>query len=299
MANNGANNSIDTVDDVIQGASKYNAVPLWPQMVKYNPPKPNPKCVPFIWRYDDVRPYLLKAGELVKENDAERRVLMLIKPERGGPYKTDTLYAGLQLVMPNETAPAHRHTAFALRFVIEGNGGFTAVHGQRIQMNHGSGSMIWLDGLDLPQFQHFPVHFAEHFKEKRYPATNVDSRMSPIVFPWAEMKASLDREPGAWVAEEYRKFDGNYERIDAGKSSETRRETTSCVYHVISGNGHSMVGEQKLEWKQGDMFCIPSWYRYQLFADKSEAIYLYHFDDKPIIEALGFYRNEKTEKKVL
>lgn len=84
MATNGVNGTtIETVDDVIKGASKYNAVPLWPQMVKYNPPKPNPKCIPYIWRYADVRPYLLAAGELVKEKDAERRVLMLINPERG------------------------------------------------------------------------------------------------------------------------------------------------------------------------------------------------------------------------
>lgn len=83
MAVNEVNDNIETVDDVIKGASKFNAVPLWPQMVKYNPPNPNPKCIPYIWRYDDVRPYLLKAGELVREKDAERRVLMLINPERG------------------------------------------------------------------------------------------------------------------------------------------------------------------------------------------------------------------------
>jgi hypothetical protein len=75
--------SLKTVQDVIEGASKVNAVPLWPQMVKYNPPAPNPKCIPHIWRYDEVRPYLVRAGELVKEKDAERRVLMLVNPERG------------------------------------------------------------------------------------------------------------------------------------------------------------------------------------------------------------------------
>ncbi|KAJ4293247.1 hypothetical protein N0V90_008529 [Kalmusia sp. IMI 367209] len=325
MATNGTNGTIETVDDVIKGASKYNAVPLWPQMVKYNPPKPNPRCIPHIWRYDDVRPYLVKSGELVKEKDAERRVLMLINPEREGPYTTDTLYAGLQLVMPNETAPAHRHTAFALRFVIEGNGGFTAVQGQRIQMNRGdviltptwnwhdhgkdgSGPMIWLDGLDLPQFQHFPVHFVEHFKEKRYPAVNVDTRISPIVFPWEEMKAKLDRETGEWAAKEYRKADGSYvsktlgpsaERINGGKSSVPRRETTSSVYHVISGRGHSSIDDQVLKWKQGDTFCIPSWHRYQLFADPNEPVYLYRFDDKPMIEALGFYRDEGMDSDSL
>lgn len=116
--------------------------------------------------------------------------------------------------MPNETAPAHRHTAFACRFIIEGNGGFTAVHGQRIRMQRGdviltptwnwhdhgkdkSGPMIWLDGLDLPNFVHFPVHFVEHFAQARYPAEDVDSSTSPIVFPWARMKADLDAQDGS------------------------------------------------------------------------------------------------------
>jgi len=83
MAYTSSTNTIETVEDVIKGASQYSAIPLWPQMVKYNPPNPNPKCTPHIWRYDDVRPYLVRAGELVKEKDAERRVLMLINPERG------------------------------------------------------------------------------------------------------------------------------------------------------------------------------------------------------------------------
>jgi gentisate 1,2-dioxygenase len=129
--------------------------------------------------------------------------------------------------MPNETAPAHRHTAFAMRFVIEGTGGFTAVHGKRIQMNKhdviltptwnwhdhgkdGSGPMIWLDGLDLPSFIHFPVHFVEHYQEKRYPAEDVDTSQSPIVFPWSRMKQRLDDESGDWAAKEYRKADGSY-----------------------------------------------------------------------------------------
>lgn len=88
-------------------------------------------------RYKAVRPHLIRAGQLVPEDQAERRVLMLINPKMDAPYTTDTLYAGLQLVLPGETAPAHRHTAFAVRFIIEGNGGFTAVHGQRIRMSRG------------------------------------------------------------------------------------------------------------------------------------------------------------------
>lgn len=141
------------------------------------------------------------------------------------PYTTDTVYAGLQLVMPNETAPAHRHVAFAMRFIVEGKGGFTAVHGKRIEMKRGDviltptwnwhdhgkdgdGPMIWLDGLDLPLFRHFPTHFVEHFKESRYPAESVDSNTSPIVFPWAKMQAVLDGEKGEWVTKPYLRANG-------------------------------------------------------------------------------------------
>jgi gentisate 1,2-dioxygenase len=103
------------------------------------------------------------------------------------PYTTDTLYAGLQLVNPGETAPAHRHVAFALRYIIEGSRGFTAVDGQKVYMekgdmvltpswtfhdhgHEGQGPMIWLDGLDLPLFQGMPVNFAQPYHEKRFPS---------------------------------------------------------------------------------------------------------------------------------
>ena len=153
---------------------------------------------------------------------------MLVNPSSDAPHTTDTLYAGLQLVMPNETAPAHRHVAFAMRFIIEGNGGFTAVHGQRVAMNrgdflltptwnwhdhgkNGEGPMIWLDGLDLPLFRHFPVHFVEHFAKSRYPAEDIkEGEESAIVFPWAKMKVKLDEKTGDWAREEYRRKDGSY-----------------------------------------------------------------------------------------
>jgi gentisate 1,2-dioxygenase len=127
--------------------------------------------------------------------------------------------------MPNETAPAHRHTAFAMRFIIEGQGGFTAVHGKRITMKRGdviltpswnwhdhgkdgSGPMIWLDGLDLPNFQYFPVHFVEHYQDPRYPAEMADSSTSPIVFQWSEMQKKLDNAKGEWISMPYLKKDG-------------------------------------------------------------------------------------------
>ena len=135
--------------------------------------------------------------------------------------------------MPNEVAPCHRHVAFAMRFIIEGEGGFTAVHGRRIKMRRGdviltptmnwhdhgkdgSGPMIWLDGLDLPNFRHFPVHFVEHFERERYPADDVDTSASPIVFPWTRMQAQLDEAEGNWASRSYLKQDGREGKAPPG-----------------------------------------------------------------------------------
>ncbi|KAI1505316.1 RmlC-like cupin domain-containing protein [Biscogniauxia marginata] len=313
-------------DALLTALKSCHTLPLWTQMTRLNPPLPNPKCRPHIWEFDKIRPHLLKAGEEVTEKQAERRVLMLINPERDAPYTTDTLYAGLQLVMPNETAPAHRHTAFAMRFIIEGQGGFTAVHGRRIRMQRGdviltptwnwhdhgkdgSGPMIWLDGLDLPNFVHFPVHFVEHFKAPRYPAEDVESSDSPIVFPWDIMKRELDNGSGDYVVRPYLKSDGSEvskilggsaARLNPGFSSPEIQETASSVYHVIEGSGYSVIGGEKFVWKRGDTFCIPSWYPYKHVADAgSETVYLYRFDDKPMLKALGFYRESTVDVESL
>lgn len=127
--------------------------------------------------------------------------------------------------MPGEVAKAHRHTAFAMRFIIEGQGGFSAIQGSRVNMKRGdviltpswnwhdhgkdgSGPMIWLDGLDLPSFRHFPVHFVEHYEKDRFDAEVVDSDDSPLVFPWERMQASLDAAGGDWVSKPYLKANG-------------------------------------------------------------------------------------------
>ena len=84
--------------------------------------------VPHLWRYADVRPCVLESAEHITAKEAERRVLILENPGlKGSSQITNTLYAGLQLIMPGEVAPAYRHTQSALCFVVEGSGAYTAV----------------------------------------------------------------------------------------------------------------------------------------------------------------------------
>lgn len=92
---------------------------------------------------------------------------------------------------------------------------------------------------------------------------------------------------------------GRAERLDAGKSSPAARETASAVYHVIEGSGYTIIDGNKFEWKKSDTFCIPAWYKYQHFSSSDERVYLYRFDDKPMLDALGFYRSQDTDVEAL
>ena len=162
---------------------RYDLAPLWEVLGTLVTRTPATPCLPALWKYRDVRPCLMESGELISAEEAERRVLVLENPGmRGASSITHSLYAGLQLIMPGEIAPSHRHVQSALRFVIEGNGAYTAVDGERITMhpgdfiitpswtwhdhgNPGTEPVVWLDGLDVPIVSLFDGSFLE-----RYPA---------------------------------------------------------------------------------------------------------------------------------
>ena len=147
-----------------------NLVPLWPSLRKALPHgAPLRRTQPVLWRYADIRPLLLQAGELTPIEKAERRVLVLANPGLGldNMQATPSIYIGMQLILPRETAPNHRHSPSAVRFVVEGQGGFTIVDGEKLPMHRGDliltpallwhehchegdGPVIWLDALDLP-----------------------------------------------------------------------------------------------------------------------------------------------------
>jgi gentisate 1,2-dioxygenase len=92
---------------------------------------------------------------------------------------------------------------------------------------------------------------------------------------------------------------GSAERLRAGASSPETRETSSCVYHVVSGTGYTVIDGKTFNWKESDTFCIPSWKTYQHFAENTEDVYLYRFDDKPMLRALGFYRKDGVDVESL
>lgn len=188
--------------------SHENMAPLWESLHVLVPPQPRTPVKPAKWDYDDaVRPLLMEAGGLITADEAERRVLMLQNPGLGGQAAiTQSLYCGFQLILPGEVARTHRHSQSALRFIVEGEGAYTTVNGEKIPMrpgdlvltpswnwhDHGNETdqpMVWLDGLDIPLISFFDVGFAE--------AANVESQ-----------------EPTAPLGDSLARFGSNFAPVD-------------------------------------------------------------------------------------
>lgn len=175
---------LGTLDELPQSyrdsMAKASVVPLWP-LLRNAMPHDTPQRVTksHCWRFQDVRPLLLQAGKLTPVEKAERRVLVLSDPGRGGTtlQATAVINVGFQLLLPGEVAPSHRHTPNAARIVVEGEGANTIVDGEKLEMeegdviltpggawheheHNGRSPVIWLDVLDIPLFMYLEAAYA-------------------------------------------------------------------------------------------------------------------------------------------
>jgi gentisate 1,2-dioxygenase len=170
-------------EEFYQRISKQDMAPLWKVMSSVVTKEPVTRCVPHVWHYDDVKSLVMESGGLITAEEALRRVLILENPAlRGESRATNTLFAGIQMILPGEVAPAHRHVSSAIRFVLDGEGAYTAVEGEKAFMSpgdfvitanwaphdHGNPSkkpMLWLDVLDFPAVNFYEASFADYFDE--------------------------------------------------------------------------------------------------------------------------------------
>jgi gentisate 1,2-dioxygenase len=219
----------DLPADYVESLKKLNLVPLWPSLRAVLPPgKPRPNTRPTFWSYEALRPLLLKAGELTPIEKAERRVLVLANPGHGleNMKASSAMYLGMQLLLPGEWAPAHRHTPNAVRMIVEGEGAYTTVDGQKCTMSRGdliltptglwhehghdgNAPVVWLDVLDLPLVYYMEASYhvdgprqqVEPGRgERRYarggilptPVFERTKTAYPMLrYPWVEAKAAL------------------------------------------------------------------------------------------------------------
>lgn len=138
----------------------------------YWPLEPKNKMKPHLWRWEEVRKLVVECGEMVGlgrgAQKYDRRVLALTNPGAAGDFTmSGPLFGDIQLIRPGESAPCHRHTPCATRFILEGSGGWTTIAGDRVHVkpgdivytgqfpwhDHGNGGnddFIFLDVLDIP-----------------------------------------------------------------------------------------------------------------------------------------------------
>jgi gentisate 1,2-dioxygenase len=314
-------NPVDRRKDFYQRIGAHGMTPLWEVLHDLVPPTPATPCVPALWRYETVRPYLMEAGELISAREAVRRVLVFENPALPGASSiTHTLYAGLQLILPGEVAPCHRHTQSAIRFIIEGDGAYTAVDGERVVMhpgdfivtpawtwhdhgNAGSGPVVWLDGLDIPLVRFFDAGFAENAaQEVSQPTGSVDART--FSYPYAPARAALGQlrgeplDPRHGARHTYRNpATGGYptptmaaflQWLPRGFAGQASRSTEGTVYCVVEGRGRTLVDDTELRWGPRDVFVAPSWSAVRHYADEDAIVF--SLSDRPAQQSLGLWR---------
>lgn len=219
----------DLPDEYRSALKAQNLVPLWPSLRALLPPtKPRPLTRATHWSYAAIKPLLMQAGELTPIEKAERRVLVLANPGHGleKMQASAAMYLGMQLLLPGEWAPAHRHTPNAVRMVVEGEGAWTTVDGEKCPMRRGdliltptglwhehghdgTEPVIWLDVLDLPLMYYMETSY--HVNGERQavtpgrgdtvyargglvptPVFQRSAKAYPMLrYPWVEARAAL------------------------------------------------------------------------------------------------------------
>jgi gentisate 1,2-dioxygenase len=341
-------------DHAYAAVAAAHASPLWRYYGDLFPAEPKSRAQPFRWSYKELRPWLLHFTESLSLEDAERRVLMLTNPGLQDPPATlTTIYAGIQVILPGETAQAHRHASNAFRFVIEGSAAVTTVNGERLHMEPGDllltpgwhwhdhhhefeAPMIWLDGLDYPLINLLEAGFFELYGQRRQEVLVPDdlstrqyihgqlrpswevprSPASPVGnYPWKEASAAFDdigddvdgSAVDGILLTYTNPFDGGpvlptmgcqIQRLPPGFHGQAHRHTTNTIYHVLRGEGTTIVDGVALDWHEHDVFAVPTWSVHEhVNGSRNDDVVMFSYDDGPAMRRLGFYREEVVERQ--
>lgn len=348
----GRANVADTAElvEYYRHLEQRNAGALWTVANKIEPWEPASVSEPVIWRYAELREHVLRALELVTPEQAGRRVIYLANPGRTDvTAAVGWLYSGLQVMAPGECASSHRHSASALRFIMEGTGAFTNVDGHKVTLaandfvltpngtwhEHGvseEGSVcIWQDGLDIPLMNALDANFYEVHPDLSqavsFPIDDTSAAwggaaLRPAGESWSKRYSPLLRY--AWEptyeallrcerSSEGSPFDGihmdyvnpatggsvmltlgaSMQLLRPGQRSRAHREVGNFVYQCAKGSGYSVVNGRRLDWRERDIFVVPSWmwHEHANASDREDAC-LFSFHDLPVMKALGVYRAE-------
>ena len=293
---------------------RAEVVPGWAKREPSLYARPKETFVPAHWSYALGKAALDCAGKYVSTEHAERRNLILYNPIPGNDYASvRSLVAAYQMVLAGETAVSHRHTANALRLVMDtGPKAYTVVDGKKIPMvpgdvlltpnwswhghaNESDRPAYWIDFLDVPLVHFLEPMFFESWSGGLQETSVVDER-SPMRFAFDETKrrleAAAETRPGERVIElGPPKIDTMalyVSRLEAGSRIDAGRTTANSIFAVIEGKGSSTVGDTEIAWTRGDVFAVPSWRTHRMKAD--ERSFLLRVTDEPVMKLFRWLR---------
>lgn len=284
---------------------------LWPQ--------PRTEYRPNRWRYADAVAALDKAGAWMSTEDADRRNLLMFNPVGDNDYDTvRTIVSAYQMIKPDEYARTHRHTANALRLILDGEAGvYTVVDGLKIPMrpgdvlltpnwswhshyNEGAAEAYWIDFLDVPLVHRLEPMFTENLPSVHQTfEAEPDPDTCPLVFTRARVLAEMGWQPvlpGGGrrlllpTQTSIPTLSVTYVQLPAGATDACGRTTASRIFAATSGTGHVRLGDRTFDWARGDVFCLPSWHDFEIRADEDALIL--EVSDAPTLRLLGFLREE-------
>jgi gentisate 1,2-dioxygenase len=310
--------ALSTLEALYPETGKMGVNPGW-----IRPPGPPPSAkknaeyLPAHWRYDECKAALDAAGRLIGVELADRRNLIMVNPTPvKGAMTTRTLVAAYQMILPGEKAPSHRHSAHALRMMIDAKGTYSTVDGERAPMetgdvvltpgwcwhehgHDGDEPAYWFDGLDVPLVRTLELSFFEDNPVK-FCANPKVTMTSPYRFSREDIARRLD---GAKLDAEG--FHGpravletpmmptqllTMERLASGTRTRRQRSTANQIFCVVEGSGESVVGDQRFTWRRGDSFAVPGWTKFEHAATGDAQLFC--MSDEAMLRLCRYYRRE-------
>lgn len=280
-------------------------------------PEPLHDFLPARWSWRDGRRLLDAASRSIDPKVAERRNIRLANPADGKRTSLNTIHASYQMVAPGEFARAHRHTVNAARFILESDGAFTTLNGQKVFMEpndiiltpnwvwHGLGNdnpdagAYWIDFLDDPLVGNLKTIFFE-VRDENYQDMEINDS-SEYHIRWTDIVSGLERLDPDGDGGDGRRLDLPIpsiptmelfaERVSPRSTNQHDKSTVNHIFICAEGEGTTRVGDDELAWVRGDVVVVPSWHAF-VHQASTESVLL-GITDRPVMEAFGWFRESR------
>lgn len=194
--------------------------------------------------------------------------------------------------------------------------------------------VVWMDGLDIPLIASVEAMFFQFYSSAQVPASrpaNTSQKMyghahitptwvkekgqtSPLLLysweqTWDALNALREHQGSAndGVMLEYRHPQTGgpvmptmacmVQLLRPGEHTQAHRHTGSAVYHVVQGEGFTIIDGQRFNWRKGDILAMPPWALHEHGnASASADAVLFSIQDLPVLQALGLYYEEEHKE---